>query len=46
LTSALRLMNWFIRESSVAAIPLTPCLEHAWPAFVRAYSYAFFPDRR
>jgi hypothetical protein len=45
-TSALRLINWFLRESSAGAIPLTPCLEHTWPAFTRAYSYAFFPDRR
>jgi len=46
LTSASRLLNWFMHESAAGAIPPIPCLEYTWPAFVRAYSYAFFPDRR
>jgi len=45
LASAYRLLNWFIHESTAGAITLIPCLKHTWPAFTRAYSYAFFPDR-
>jgi hypothetical protein len=44
LTSAMGLINWLLNEST--AVPLAPCREHNWPAFTRAYSYAFFPDRR
>jgi hypothetical protein len=46
LASAYRLVNWFVDESAAGAIPPIPCLEHTWPYFTRAYSYAFFPDRR
>jgi len=46
LTSGLRLLKWFVYESHAGGIPLNPCLDHAWPAFTRAYSYTFFPDRR
>ena len=45
LTSASRLLNWFMHESSAGAIPMIPCLDHTWPAFTRAYSYVFFPAR-
>jgi len=45
LTLAYRLLNWFVHESSAGAIPMFPCLDHSWPAFIRAYSYAFCPDR-
>lgn len=46
LTSASRLLKWFVHESHTGAIPLIPCLDHTWPAFTRAYSYAFFPARQ
>lgn len=46
LTSAVRLMDWFAHETGTGAIPMMPCLTHTWPAFIRAYSYAFFPARR
>lgn len=45
LTSGFRLLKWFMHESHAGGIPLTPCLDHSWPTFTRAYSYAFFPDR-
>ena len=46
LTSAFRLLDWFVLESTADAIPQIPCLAHAWPAFTRAYSYAFLPALR
>ena len=46
LTTAARILDWFTHESGAGAIPIIPCLTHAWAAFTRAYSYAFFPDRR
>ena len=46
LTSAARLLDWFVKQSTAEAIEPIPCSDHAWPAFTRAYSYAFFPDRR
>jgi hypothetical protein len=45
LTSTSRLLDWFVHESAAGAIPQIPCMVHAWPAFTRAYSYAFPPDR-
>jgi len=44
--SASRIVDWFVYESRAGTIPLCPCLDHTWPAFTRAYSYAFFPARR
>lgn len=46
LKTATRLLDWFIHESGAGAFPGLPCLPSAWPAFTRAYSYAFFPGRK
>jgi hypothetical protein len=46
LTTAARVLDWFVRESGAGALPIIPCRTPAWPAFTRAYSYAFFPGRR
>ena len=46
LSTAARLLDWFIQESGAGAFPNLPCRLLAWPAFTRAYSYAFFPGRQ
>jgi len=46
VTSASRLVHWFVYESRAGTIALIPCLDHTWAAFTRAYSYAFFPARQ
>jgi hypothetical protein len=38
-----RILQWCGRELCAQAMPLWPCHKDRWPAFSRAYSYAFLP---
>ena len=44
VTLARRLICWFRKESVADILPPAPCGPWLWPAFIRAYSYAFFPN--
>jgi len=46
LATATRLLDWFTHKSGTGAIFNLSCRPSTWPAFTRAYSYAFFPGRR
>jgi len=40
---ARRILDWCGRELAADALPIWPCHRSRWPAFCRAYSYAFLP---
>lgn len=40
-----RLLDWCRQEVVAGAMDLLPCRAERWPAFCRAFSYAFMPGR-